>query len=141
MSSHNIKETLKHNAAVLLVLGAVGVSYAVGREDSQRRDRNGRLDAISACLRSSHRVAIQAAAWSDASQARQLEGDFETGVNYRAFADSLIETIPAPRGFEGLRVLAEVRQIKGRFGEQQYVLSPQASRLQRQGCEESFRPI
>lgn len=135
-------EQIKHNLAVLVVLVGCLVLYYVGRADSHRRYQTTRESSISACIRASERTSIQAAAWMDAAATRRLQGDFEAGANYEGFADSLIDTLPAPHGYEGLRILAEIeRHPTNGVYNIRFNLSRAAKSLQRRGCEESFRDL
>jgi hypothetical protein len=89
-------------------------------------------------MRTGTTKALDASAWLRAAEARRADGNEAAARYYEGIADGLILTIPPPaENLRGSRSLASVVPVRS-HGRHRYVLSPEAQRLQRAGCERAY---
>lgn len=121
----------------VIILAAIVVSFVVSDRESARRDAAQRTQLIDSCVRNGVQKALNAASWIRAADARRADGNYAAADDYEATADGIAGTIPAAPPFVGDRALIAV--VKRRVdGKQRFVLTPEAAKLQREGCIRAF---
>lgn len=132
---------LRHNWLVILFLAAIIVSFAVTVSDSRSRDDKTRATLVEGCTRTSGRTALDAAYKYRTAEARRSTGDEDIARDYDAFAQGQLDLIPAPKGFEGNKALADVEPVYDKAGKLvKYKVSPAARELHVAGCERIYKP-
>lgn len=129
---------IKREWLTVLIAAGIVISLYMVVTSSSRRDERDRARSVAGCTRTGTTKALDAAAWIRAAEARRNDGNEPAANYYEGIADGLILTIPAPtQNLHGSRALARVtaKHINGRV---RYVLTPEAQRLQRLGCERAY---
>lgn len=121
-----------HGMTVIIFVALVA-SFLVADETSQQRDRAQRTQLVRGCVRSSTRTAINAGFAFDAAIVRREAGDAGPAAQYAADGQALVNTIPAPPGFQGSRILAAINHSDGKA-----TLTAAAKSLIVQGCEQAY---
>lgn len=125
---------LAQNWIAIVFVIAVIASYAIQRDERVTADKQQKAAAVAGCVRASVRPALGAAFDLQAAVARSADGNSSIARAYQKLANGLIATIPAPAGFAGSPLLAEIY-----YTNDEARLTARARRLQRQGCEEAYR--
>ena len=138
---HRVIALVRRHWVVIVMLGAIVASFLVSSHESAQQDALQRRQSIEACVRASARFALNANGWDILAarvRGRDAPGDAESADNYQAVGRGQIDLIPAPEGFEGSAALVAVNLVREEAAPPRYVLTSQAQRLQREGCERAF---
>lgn len=122
----------------LLILVAIVASFVVSREDSISRDRAQHTQLVQGCERGSYQKAMGARGWFEGAKTRRGTGDFEAANRYEAVALGMIHTIPAPKAHVDDPRLADATLVKKPGERPIYVLTSDAQKWQREGCQLAF---